>query len=66
MVNICLHERHDPCNAPSLPDQKTSRAALLFPRSFLQPLFFALFLSRRPQRVCVCVCVCVCVSGLCT
>ena len=56
VVNICPHDRHKTCNVPSLPDRKTFRTALQFLRSFLQPLFFALFLSRSSQRVCVCVC----------
>ena len=56
MVNIYLHGRHDTCTIPSLPDRKTSRTALQFLRSFLQPLFFALFLSCGSQHVCVCVC----------
>ena len=29
------------------------------PEEVVQPLFFALFLSRGSHRVCVCVCVCV-------
>ena len=50
MVNI--YERHDACSLPSLPDRKMSRTALQLLRSFLQPLFFALFLSRG-LNVCV-------------
>ena len=55
LVNIRVHEHHDTCTIPSLPDQKTSKTALQLLRIFLRPLFLALFLSRVSQCVCVCV-----------
>ena len=62
-MNICPHYHLDTCSIPSLPDRKTSRTALRFLGSFLQPLFFALFLSRGSQHVCVCVCARMCVRA---